>query len=320
MNIDYRNNINDKFNLKNLTICKKLLNLNKTEFVNKGKQGEIFKVSSNDCGSVIVKKKLIRKEDKKWKNNEQWMKDELEIEYKIMLITNRMINNSICPNFIKVYDFNKDIPLIIMEYADGDCKFLFKNEYFEKMLYKSFLFQVCMSIYCFNNYTMLYHRDVKPENILYKKINKNLIFHYKMNNKNYYVPTYGYLFMLCDYGASKFKLDGRETDINNFNYNIIKHIIQLYTTDDITLEYKHIITEIKNTEEFTKKIFDDKNITKLIHFIKNIKNQKINNFVYEIYEILTYSNDITEIFTKYFLDFTVNNYKDDDIILFNVSF
>ena len=79
---DYRNNINDDLNLKNINKCLQLINNNKFLFLEKGKQGEIFKVKSEDCGSVVIKKKLIREEDKKWKNNEEWMRDELEVEYK----------------------------------------------------------------------------------------------------------------------------------------------------------------------------------------------------------------------------------------------
>jgi len=183
--INYRNNINDKFNLKNLAECKKLIEKNKLEFINKGIQGEVFKVFSSDCGSVIVKKRIIDEKEKKWKNNKQWITEEFETEYKIMLLTNRMIDKFICPNFIEAYDFDANNLLLTMEYADGDSSFLFKDEYQEEDIYKSYLCQVLIALYAFTNYTQLYHRDVKPKNIFYKKINQDIVLHYKINNNNY---------------------------------------------------------------------------------------------------------------------------------------
>lgn len=323
MSLEYRNNINEKLNLKKLDVCKNLINQNKTTFLNKGQQGETYKVTSEDCGSVVVKKKLMREKDKKWKNNDKWMNEEMESEYKIMLLTNRMINKFICPNFIQVYDYNKNIPLIIMEYADGDCKFLFRDEYFDTEIYMSFLFQVLMAIYCFNNYTMLYHRDVKLGNILYKKINKNTVFHYNIENKDYYIPTCGYLFMLCDYGTAKFKLGGRILDIINLDYKIIKnYIVDIYNKN--TNEFKNntnidnIIKIIRKSEEIPHDII--KKLFEIVELVKNIKNKKMNDFIFEIHKILTFDMDIFKIINKYFVNYTTNKYNSEDIINFNVSF
>lgn len=325
MNLDYRNNIDENLNLRDLQMCKTLINQNKTKFISRGHQGEVFKVKSDDCGSVVVKKSLIKEEDKKWKNNEQWVKERLETEYRIMQLTNRMINKFICPNFIKAYDYNKNIPLIIMEYADGDCKFLFRDEHFDTNIYKSFLFQTLMAIHCFNNYTMLYHRDVKLGNILYKKINKNTVFHYKIEDKDYYIPTYGYLFMLCDYGTAKFNLDGRMSDIINLDYKIIKNYIvdfsKKYSKEiNTNKEVIDVIQTIRNSEEIPQNTTFDKNMFKIVDSIKNIKNKSMNDYIFDIHDILTFDLDITKIFNQYFSDFTVNNYKKENIIQFNAVF
>ena len=42
--IDYRLNINNKYNLINYEKCRKLINNNKIELLDSGKQAEIFKV------------------------------------------------------------------------------------------------------------------------------------------------------------------------------------------------------------------------------------------------------------------------------------
>ena len=91
MNLEYRNNIDDKLNLKDLSVCKDLINKNKTQLLGKGLQGEVFKAMSLECGSVVIKKKLIKLEHKKWPKNDDWLKEELYAEYRIMQLTNRMI-------------------------------------------------------------------------------------------------------------------------------------------------------------------------------------------------------------------------------------
>jgi serine/threonine protein kinase len=316
----YRNNINEDLNLYNIDKCKELIDKNSMLFIDKGQQGEIYKVKSEECGSIIIKKKIFREKDLKWANNEQWIKDEFEVEYKIMLLTNRLIDNFICPNFIKTYGFNKEIPLIIMEYADGDCNFLFKDDYYDTSIYKSFLCQVLIAIYIFNNNTLLYHRDMKPENVLYKKIDKNIVFHYKLNEKDYYVPTYGYLFMISDFGAAKFKLDGREIDIVNLNYKIVKSYI--LNLEQIYYKYlnngqKKIITIIKEKEVVIKE--NNKIFTSIIDKIKINKSIKINTYVFEIYSILNYKENIIDILNHYYNEYTKNNSYDEKNII-NFSF
>ena len=325
MNFEYRKNIDDKLNLKNLKKCEELMIQNKMNFISKGHQGEVFKVMSNDCGSVVVKKKIIKKEDNKWKNNEKWLTDELEIEYKIMSLTNRMIEKFICPNFVHVYDFIKSVPLIVMEYADGDCKFLFKDIYFPTELYKSFIFQILVAIYSFTNYTMLFHRDVKLGNILYKKINKNIIFHYKIENTDYYVPTYGYLFMLCDYGTAKFKLDDRMPDIINLNYKIIKNYIVDFSIKfqkeiNTSTNVNNIIQTIRNSEVIPSNNNFNKNMFEIIDSIKKIKTKKMNDYVFEINDILTHSTNILKILSTFFNEFIIDVDKNAKIIDFNVVF
>jgi len=318
MDFSYRDNIDDSLNLKNLSVCKDLIIQNKVEIIGKGIQGEVLKAKSKDCGSVVIKRKLIKEEDKKWKENEKWQKEQLLVEYKIMQLTNRIINKFICPNFIKAYDYNNDLGLIIMEYADGDSKFLFKNNYYDTKLYKSYIFQVLLSIYVFTNYTMLYHCDVKPKNILYKKINENIVFHYKIENLDYYVPTYGYLFMLADFGSAKFKLENRLPDLENFNYKIINNYflsfnvyypnkMSRYELDNLI----NILCDKSKKKDFVNKIID------LIKFYKKEEKKiKINKYVFELYDILNSSTDILTILNTHYKDFTKNNYKDKKIIDF----
>jgi serine/threonine protein kinase len=324
MNLEYRNNINDDFNLKNLSVCMDLINKNKVEILGKGLQGEVFKAKSPECGSVVIKKKLIKEKDKKWKDNEEWLKEELFVEYKIMQMTNRMIKKFICPNFIQAYDFDRKLGLLVMEYADGDTKFLFKNEFYEDNIYKSYICQVLIGLYAFNNYTMLDHRDIKPENILYKKIDKNTVFHYKIGDIEYYVPTFGYLFMIADFGIANYKLGNRLPDIDNFNYKIIVN----YLTN-FSLQYPKLINK-NEIDNFIKIIGNSKDkyrsgdiikrMVQLGKLIKDVKGKKMNNYVLNLYDILSSEKDGLKIIDLNFKDFTKNTYQDSNIVDFTIDF
>jgi len=124
----YRNNINDKFDIKNLPECIKLINSNITKFVNKGTQGEVYKVESNVCGSAIVKKKIIKK-------NKSLDGAKFEKECKISLLVTRMIKDFTCPNFIESMYYSLKDMILVMEYADGDSRFLFENQFHKTMLH-----------------------------------------------------------------------------------------------------------------------------------------------------------------------------------------
>jgi serine/threonine protein kinase len=312
--MNYRDNNNDNYNLKNLTKCKELIKLNKLEFLNKGMEGEIFKVYSKYCGSVVVKKKKFKK-----KYGESLLREKLKKEYTIMKMTNELINNFVCPNFIKVFDYNEDIPLIIMEYANADSKFLFSEpKYISTEIYKSFLFQILSSIYFLNNKLKLFHRDLRVPNILYKKINPKTIFHYKINNINYYVPTFGYLFMLTDFGQT----DKNEyNDINYLSFSIfINYVNVLYPLYkekiQLTQREEKIFDLIIEKKEFFYKDLFEKYKQLIIQKLSKV-NEIMNNYIFEIDTILTSDKNILEIFKTYFLEYSVNVYDKKNIINFS---
>jgi hypothetical protein len=60
--------------------------------------------------------------------------------------------------------------------------------------------------------------DIKLENILYKVINADTILKYIINDKEYYIPTYGYLFMIGDFGISSSRNILKNIS-NNFSLN-----------------------------------------------------------------------------------------------------
>ena len=324
MNFNYRENINKKLNLKNLNKCIDLINLNKYEFINKGLQGEIFKVQSDKCGSVVIKKKINHKEDnEKWKNNLSWLSKKLFKEYEIMKKTNYLINEFICPNYIQVYNFNSNIPLIIMEYADGDARFLFNSDvFYPNELYNSLIFQVLAGIYYLHNNVKLLHNDLNLDNVFYKKINPNIIFHYKINKKDYYLPTFGYLFMLGDYGRTDEKnINGIISELKYFGRSILieylKVIFKLYKSEINLFNEKNktIFNLVLFKEKYDYTTFFIHNINSFLTITENINN-KMNKYILKIANNLLTKSSELEIIEDFLFLLSTNNYKKSNIIDF----
>jgi hypothetical protein len=163
---------------------------------------------------------------------------------------------------------------------------------------------------------------MKPSNILYKKINENTVFHYRINDNDYYVPTYGYLFMICDYGTSKFKLDGRKMDIINLNYSIVKtYITNLDSKYCNGMNKSNINTmkTIKSSEEILNGKMD-KDIVLLINELLKIENIEMNKYIFEIYQILTSEKNIIDILNSKYNDFTNKKRVGIDIVSFILKF
>lgn len=269
--LDYRRNIDENKNLLNYCECKILINKHNFDKIGSGRQGEIFKAVSDNCGSVIIKKSGKTTYDVK-RNKRQLRK--LIWENKFLLKIKRLIDNNVCPNFIKIIDFIPEKGYLILEYADGDCSKLFRNKFKFNLLW-SFLCQSLIGLLCLHKILRIFHRDFHFGNILYKKINENVILCYTINEKKYYIPTFGYLFMISDFGQS-IEIDYIEktekyqnVDFNadtkilalTFDETIVKFISKKH--DNNFANFKNIFT-FENQEIIQKLMNDGVTITDVI--------------------------------------------------------
>lgn len=227
----YRTNINPTNNLYDYAECKKILN-NRTKFVGEGGHANVYKAQSSKCGSVVVK---------------HYNKSESMIitEYAVMVQTNILVNKQICPNFILMVGFDYQNLNLIMEFADGSCEFLFKTPDLDTEIYISYYLQILLGLYVFQKALGLTHNDYKPHNILYKRIDPNTVFVYNINGKVYRVKTFGYLFMLADYGyirsstyidnpINQLETEIKDLDRMNFEINLLiaEQLTKNYTGPD----------------------------------------------------------------------------------------
>lgn len=259
--LQYRNNIIKNYNLLNYSQCKKLIFDQNIDRIGSGRQAEIFKAVSDTCGSVIIKRAGKNKYDE-FTNNKLFKK--LTWENKILLKTNKLIFDNICPNFIERIDFFPQKKYLILEYADADSSKLLKEVVDFQLLY-SFILQVLMGILCLNKILRIFHLDLHAGNILYKKINKNTVFCYIIDGTKYYIPTMGYLFMISDFGQSV-EIDYLKTKTNNINENIDIEVFALRLDEEIVklISKRHN----KNYSNF-KNIFTPENQQKINKLIKN---------------------------------------------------
>jgi serine/threonine protein kinase len=129
-----------------------------------------------------------------------------------------LIQKGVCPNLPLLYDAftckdcmlninDKDIisPCVItvVELADGDFKnYLNIKNHTDNELYSA-LFQIMAGLCAIQKYGQIMNFDIKKENILYYKITPGGYFQYTIMGKKFYVPNYGYLFVINDFGISR---------------------------------------------------------------------------------------------------------------------
>jgi hypothetical protein len=239
--LKYRENIINTHNVKNINECIKLINSRDNKKINEGRNGIIFLIKSHNCGYVILKKFKQLNYDK--------IINEITMHNKITDI----INNNICPNFVNFYGTNYNgtntinkNTYILMEYADEsfhELSYQIKHKY--KRIMKTMIFQILIGLYCMHNLLKIQHNDLHSNNIFYKKINENTVFKYTINNKSYYIPTYGYLFMIGDFGSTSELNKKKNIDnISLFENVLFKKIIFCIRHHDIK-KYDDILNYFK---------------------------------------------------------------------------
>jgi hypothetical protein len=149
--------------------------------------------------------------------------------YEIFILKNilkKIILKNICPNlplFIDTclcnqYDFifrkgNQSHPsvMIVTELGNGDMsEFLKCTSLSDDELYSA-LFQIMAALHSIQTNGQILNNDIKTKNILYYNVKKGGYWHYKIDNHDFYVPNYGKMFILNDFGVStlynpKFKI------------------------------------------------------------------------------------------------------------------
>jgi hypothetical protein len=280
------------------------LKLVKDKLLGKGYQGTVY--SYCDKKTCVAVKKMylenrqVRFLKKPFTHNA--LKYENFIELAVMRMTNELVLQKISPHFILHYKST------FKKREEGACtdQYLYSSKYYNEMIggsetfsqwvrhkhdidtwYNAY-FQITSAIYCLQSYFNLTHLDLHSDNILVKRVKPGGVWKYKINDKNYYVPNYGYIFFINDFGHAwipdslqswiiRKKYKGKKKIYKNFD------IMRLFTS---TLDFSTSPASFKRTiRNIIEDLGTDKNFTNIIESIWNTYNKKPKGKIIESYDL-----------------------------------
>jgi len=193
--------------------------LSHVKFIGKGTFGEVYAVKLGQLEFVVKeayltigeKRRMMRVGGRKNKSGETQSYPE---EYRIATLVQKLLGST--PNFLYVYDLSvcegcqltgKQLGtcyVTFMEVADGDLYGLFRhNEMSSCDAQASVLYQILIAVNAIHSTYGIYHRDIKLENILYKRISPGGFISYHVNGYSIRVKNTGVLALLADFGVAK---------------------------------------------------------------------------------------------------------------------
>jgi len=128
-----------------------------------------------------------------------------------------LIAKEVCPNlplFIDTFlcdkcdfifrkgDASHPCVITFMELASGDLRDYLKFATPSNAELYSALFQIMAGLHAIQMSGQILNNDIKSKNILYYDVKPGGYWHYKIGKKNFYVPNYGKMFVLNDFGVA----------------------------------------------------------------------------------------------------------------------
>ena len=174
--------------------------------------------------------------------------------------------NDILKRMEKKKGFGNNSLCILNELCDSSLKDILTNNYIENItdkMFHSFIFQIISGVYSIHKICNICHFDLHGGNILISNIEANGYWLYSINNSEYYIPNYGYILKVWDFGRS-----------------------MIIDTDDFVDICSQIIHQCKRfyKEPFKKNPKLEKKIFKKL----NKTNIKIILFAFDLWRIISY--------------------------------
>jgi serine/threonine protein kinase len=254
------------------------------KFLGKGGTGVVYKIveNKNDYAIKIIPKKIYN-----------------DNEYKIGSYLNSILNISTI-NFIRIYDkiTLQTYVIIKMEYIPSKFTDWILISHTDKEWLNCIL-QIMINLRLLQQKINLFHRDMKPKNILFKSNNPNYTeYEYELNNKKYKLDTTN-IFYITDFAHSISSLNDEKNDsvYNNLDNDLyeLKSLPQRLKVDQMMKQYTYDeLFKIASDSTYFKgyyKTEKDKIDQKLKLYPENIKKKHLmRNICYFIIE-----NDLKKI-------------------------
>ena len=198
------------------------------KFLGKGGTGVVYKIveNKNDYAIKIIPKKIYN-----------------DNEYKIGSYLNSILNISTI-NFIRIYDkiTLQTYVIIKMEYIPSKFTDWILISHTDKEWLNCIL-QIMINLRLLQQKINLFHRDMKPKNILFKSNNPNYTeYEYELNNKKYKLDTTN-IFYITDFAHSITSLNDEKNDsvYNNLDNDLyeLKSLPQRLKVDQMMKQYTY---------------------------------------------------------------------------------
>jgi hypothetical protein len=233
------------------------------------------------------------------------------IEVISLTLTNQLVFQKICPHFNINYDWNYERSTIRLynEYATyGDFTKWVKSNH-SQQVWLNALFQIMVGILAIRRYFNMVHTDLHIGNILVHRVKPGGYWTYIIDNKKYYVPNLGWVFLLSDFGFSwipnKMSVPWHYTDRLKYItksgqdlYDFITLFKSIHDNKHVPDTIKTIIKSMFTTSDFIvfKKIYY-KNLYDKFKGDKRYKNKKLIKQYHNLYHKL-YSNKSNKLSKK----------------------
>lgn len=178
-------------------------------------------------------------------------------------LTNQLVLQKICPHYILNYnwDYTKNVIRQYNEYATSDNFYNWAKQKHSNELWLNALFQIMISVLAIKRYFNMIHTDLHLKNILVHKVKPGGYWTYIINDRKYYLPNLGYIFLLSDFGYAwipqklgvpfHYKNIMEHTTINGRNiYDIIILIKSLKNIDTVPKSIINILEQSFPKTEF----------------------------------------------------------------------
>jgi serine/threonine protein kinase len=157
-------------------------------FIGAGGEGVVYKVGSH---AIKIYKRAAN----------------ISNELKAFELCDKMRNDNVCINTLKVISSIRmfNMPILIMELVDGSLEDWSKSNHDDQEWY-NMIFQVVYGVFCLQKHLKMYHSDLKPKNILFKKLNEPINITYNIATLVNVTITTNTIFLLSDFGHAQSEL------------------------------------------------------------------------------------------------------------------